>query len=71
MLMIKAIWELIRSIVAKPSSSKHPENCADNEPVRYYYPIPKNLANYSKIELEAYANNLLGFIIQKNGISKE
>jgi hypothetical protein len=69
--MIKAIWELIKSIFAKQSTAKDPEHGIENEPIKHYYPIPKNLAHYSKSELEAYANNLLGFITKKNGISKE
>jgi hypothetical protein len=71
MLLIKAIWGLIKSIFAKPSSTKDPDHCMENEPIKHYYPIPKNLANYSKSEFEAYANNLLEFILRKNGISKE
>ena len=71
MLLIKAIWELIKSIFAKQSTAKDPEHGIENEPIKHYYPIPKNLTNYSKSEFEAYANNLLVFILRKNGISKE
>ena len=66
--MIKALWNLFLAIIARPAKSIDYSNCIENQPIKHYYPIPEDLPNYSKSEIEAYANNLVEFILQKNGI---
>ena len=66
--MIWSIWNLFLAIIAKPVKSNDYSDCVENQPIKHFYPIPKDLPDYSKSEIEAYANNLAEFILQKNGI---
>jgi hypothetical protein len=62
--MIKSIWNLFLAIIARPVKEKADPDYVETAPLMHFYPIPPNIKEFSKEEIQIYASELTEFMLQ-------